>query len=479
MPLLLTYQNSNFRHHIEYSLTALFRLIFQDFLVIPYEQLKSTALSTDTLIISYGKNKPTCISKFNIHIYESILFSEQYLHLTSLPQKPLTLNTGIPILYHASQQITGNIKKDKHSLETSFDLVASVFFMLSQYEEVISPHFDQHGRISAHSSLAYREHFLARPIVNEYALLIKQWIIDIGFPISSLLQPNNRFNVCLTHDIDQLSKYPLIRSVTKAASLLVRGQKNQFTEYSTQLWNVLAKKKLDPYKNIKTILSLEKEYGVRSTFLFLVNNEYNNKFNYDISSPYVRQQISSLLSTNNEIALHGSPKASRESSVLLHQKIKLEQIVGRKTTSNRYHFLQFNPTITPGILEKAKIEIDSTVGYFDHEGFRAGICTPYYLFDLGRGQATSVLEVPLIIMDCTLERPQYRGLSLQDSKTISQQYIKTVSSYNGCCSILWHNTYFVEGDFTGYTDLYRDIICMIKNQRGSTITLREAHQQYS
>jgi len=40
--------------------------------------------------------------------------------------------------------------------------------MLTRYEEVVKSVKDEHERFPARASLAYREGFLMRPIVNEY-----------------------------------------------------------------------------------------------------------------------------------------------------------------------------------------------------------------------------------------------------------------------------------------------------------------------
>ncbi len=61
-------------------------------------------------------------------------------------------------------------------------------------------------------------------------------------------------------------------------------------------------------------------------------------------------------------------------------------------------------------LAAAGIDWDSTLGYSDMAGFRLGVCHAIPLFDPVRLEPMGVEEHPLIVMDCTLNWPQYMGL---------------------------------------------------------------------
>ena len=53
---------------------------------------------------------------------------------------------------------------------------------------------------------------------------------------------------------------------------------------------------------------------------------------------------------------------------------------------------------------------DSTLGWAERPGFRSGFSFPYRLYDLGRERAHSLVEVPLVLMDGTLDAAHYLGL---------------------------------------------------------------------
>ena len=49
-----------------------------------------------------------------------------------------------------------------------FDIFAAIFYLLSRYEEYLPHEKDSYGRFSHFSSLAFRENFLDRPLINEW-----------------------------------------------------------------------------------------------------------------------------------------------------------------------------------------------------------------------------------------------------------------------------------------------------------------------
>ena len=66
-------------------------------------------------------------------------------------------------------------------LVCAVDIVATLFFMLTRWEEAIDdPPLDQHGRWPATASLAYRQSFLDRPIVNEYVEAVWSMLAHLG-----------------------------------------------------------------------------------------------------------------------------------------------------------------------------------------------------------------------------------------------------------------------------------------------------------
>ncbi len=76
------------------------------------------------------------------------------------------------------------------------DIFAASFFMLTRWEEYVNKNRDIHNRFSATESLAYKQDFLDRPIVNEYVEELKSMLLELD---SSLVFKKREYQLFLTH----------------------------------------------------------------------------------------------------------------------------------------------------------------------------------------------------------------------------------------------------------------------------------------
>lgn len=85
---------------------------------------------------------------------------------------------------------------------------------------------------------------------------------------------------------------------------------------------------------------------------------------------------------------------------------------------------------------------DSTVGFAEQIGFRAGTCVPYrpWLFPLNR--QADLLEIPLVVMDRTLLG--YMGFTREESIHEVRKLLARCRSVGGVFTILWHNDAFLD-----------------------------------
>lgn len=476
MKIIIIYENDKYRNQIEYTFQTIFSILRLDYQILEYSQLQTEDINLrNALLISYGKEKLNIEASRQIHIYQSDFFSEPYQNKKLLPSQPLPRYKKIPIIYSGKGKVKNFIQETLNSIETNIDIIASSFFMLSRYEETINQKRDKYGRFPAYESLAYKEEFLSIPIVNEYARLLQQLLIKIGLhqPLKTTWPNNSKFAVCLTHDIDQVQTYNTINLLKKIA-LFLNGKvrPTKLLDYFKNFLLTCAHLKIDPSWNFNEIIEIESNYNFQSTFHFLVDNEFHNKFDiiYDIKSKRLTNLLWTLKKGGYEIALHGSPQASTNIELFSKQRSKLDHLVGN-VFGNRFHYLFYEANKTPPLLENSKIHYDSTVGYPEHDGYRAGITLPYYLFDLQNNKQTNILEIPLVIMDTTLNTPRYKNLSLEEAWEICKYHLTLLEEYQGCFSILWHNSYFNESEFPGYKELYEKILFWIREHNG--IGLRE------
>ena len=107
------------------------------------------------------------------------------------------------------------------------------------------------------------------------------------------------------------------------------------------------------------------------------------------------------------------------------------------------------------IYEKIGIKADYTMGYADHVGFRAGICTPFSFFDLLEDKETSLLVHPFSYMDGTLN--QYMNLPVEEAIVKVQQLKEEVKAVEGQFIGVWHNeTLNDKGIWKGWRKVFEE-----------------------
>lgn len=107
---------------------------------------------------------------------------EQYLSEDNIPgavlrlKHPFNAGEDIIALYGRAHLVISD-----RQISCGADLFASAFFLLTRWEEAVLPQRDEYGRFPASAALAWREHFLDRPLVNEYAGLLYQMLVHLGW----------------------------------------------------------------------------------------------------------------------------------------------------------------------------------------------------------------------------------------------------------------------------------------------------------
>ena len=90
----------------------------------------------------------------------------------SIPTLPLQEIEGVPLLFGSPK-----IEWVGDTLLIHADLIASTYFLLTRYEEIVRrTERDDHGRFPGKLSLPFRAGFIERPIVEEYGVLVRQWL---------------------------------------------------------------------------------------------------------------------------------------------------------------------------------------------------------------------------------------------------------------------------------------------------------------
>jgi len=451
--LLVIYDNYGFSPSIEYIFNIIFSIYGINYHIALFNRFNPAEYDLNkVLVVSYGEKYLNTGFRNQIHIYSSGLFGENYLKPDSMPKVPLKRYGELPVIYYGCGDFDGFVRKSENLLETNIDIIASSFFMLSRYEEVVSDKKDKFGRFPATESLAYKEGFLNRPIVNEYIELLWKWIdsFNLGFKRRRLWEDKD-FAVCLTHDVDTVKKYKVYPPLLTISSLTLR-QKDLRRVFATIIDYFKAKLGKDPYDNFSYIMELEGRFGFKSSFYFMSGRNTKYDASYSINDSYIISLIKTLQGKGFEMGLHPSFNSYNNFQMLNLEKEKLEKASENVIFGGRQHYLRWKTPNTWRILEKAGLKYDTTLSFADYEGFRCGICFPYKPFDVLENRVLNIWELPLIIMDGSLFN--YQNLTPEEGFQRINGIINIVKEYQGVFVLLWHNSSLDNLRYPGWIKVY-------------------------
>ena len=362
-------------------------------------------------------------------------------------------NISIPFLFNDSDKEEVLTNKDNRII-INYDIVASSFYFLSGWNEYVSSEKDDFGRVKYNSTLIHRLKIDGVPVVNYYFDILSDAINQITGQTSKKDWHQHTFAVALSHDIDVCNGAWLQGSFSEF-------KKKRFLSIPKLILNRWFGK--DDWFNFNKITGLERKYNANSTFYFLPRKGKVNKWknaDYDIKSTDIKKAIRDLSENGNEIGVHGSFGTHNNSELLMQDMARIQDNI---VEGNRFHFLMFDVSRTTSVLENTNVKYDTSIGFAEQMGFRRGTCLPFYLFNFEKKQISTVLEIPLIVMDASLIFKKYMGLSQKESVPAVIALIEEVKKFNGVLSILWHNTSFSDYKYTGWCDVYEQIISYCKD----------------
>ena len=151
---------------------------------------------------------------------------------------------------------------------------------------------------------------------------------------------------------------------------------------------------------------------------------------YDVSE--IAEEAKQAAARGSELAVHGID-AWRDSHAGQAEMRQLTSVTAQKTVGVRMHWLYFSPE-SPQRLEQAGFDYDSTCGYNDAVGFRAGTSQAFQPAGTER-----LLELPLLIMDSALFYRERMGLSRDEALNKCRQVVADVRQFGGTMVINWHD----------------------------------------
>jgi hypothetical protein len=346
----------------------------------------------------------------------------------------------------------------------NFDIVASSFYLLSCWQEYIDKNRDKFGRFRFKDSIQYKLNIAFQPVVNYYFDILKHAIEKIyNTQLQSKLWQKNDFAVFVSHDIDTCE------SAWKQASYWQMRNGNFIMPFHL-IYNKLKGK--DGWFNFDQILDIEKKLEISSTFFFISNSTPRKGFrngDYDLTKRKFSKVFKDIQKHNSEIGLHSGFGAHLNSDYLNHDINKMPLSIN----GNRFHYLNFDIGNTPNLLQNTNLKYDSTMGFAESAGFRSSFCLPYFLYDIKKDCQTSIVEIPLVIMDSSLRLKCYMNLSQEEIAFLTKRLVKEIKKFNGIFSINWHNTRFSDLKDPGWADTFIKIVNICKNENANFFTGEE------
>jgi hypothetical protein len=294
------------------------------------------------------------------------------------------------------------------------------------------------------------------PTLELHISFLRDLILRSSIPVLEIppVPAGYKFIACLTHDVD----HPAIRNhffdhtmfgflcrATLGSLVdLFRGRKS-LKQFISNLAAALSLPLVylgwmkDPWAQFDRYVKIEK--GASSTFFFIPAKDNagvplrgrsatKRAAKYDIAN--MRADLRSLGKAGCELGVHGID-AWNNSTAGRRELDKLKSVTGNNELGVRMHWLYFDEN-SNAALEEAGFSYDSTCGYNQTVGYRAGTLQVFKPRPVQR-----LLELPLHVMDTALFFDGYSNFSPKHAKAAVSELIEHAVKFGGVLTFNWHD----------------------------------------
>lgn len=333
-----------------------------------------------------------------------------------------------------NHQLTKVNWNDIHCLkfdQQNEDPFASIFYVLSRYEEYLDFKPDSHERFTASESILKKMGWLNQPICDIWSESILKWLNSF---YSTVNMPKQQAELLITFDIDNTYAYKY-----KSAIQQIGGRVKDFIKGNHQRMDERRRVTVDGEKDpFDTFDSIE-EYlnqGIDVQMFWLLGDLKKYDRNVPWSHP-IHQRLIRNLSRQFPIGIHPSYFSNLMPEKVDEERGRLEHIIGEPVYSSRQHFLKVKFPFTYQYLAKIGMKTDYSMGFSDDVGFRLGTARRVRFYDLSNELHTDLELQPFVYMDGTLN--QYLGYTPEESKKVIEEMVAQVVRYGGTFCCIWHN----------------------------------------
>jgi peptidoglycan/xylan/chitin deacetylase (PgdA/CDA1 family) len=328
--------------------------------------------------------------------------------------------------------------------------------MVSGAQAIVRVGFDLFEEVRHLLTLGQPKEFASIPTLELHISLLRDLIIRGGVTLAEIppVPAGHRFIVCLTHDLDHPGVCYhkcdhtmfgfLYRALVGSFINFCRGRRSLRQvaiswKAAFSLPLVFAGLAKDFWDQLDQYLDLER--GLGSTFFVIPtkgdtgvdshgHRRARRASRYALAD--IAEELEKLIAANCEIAVHGID-AWRDSTKGCNERESIQQVTGTSEVGVRMHWLYFDSQ-APRLIEKAGFAYDSTAGYNETIGYRAGTAQVFKHLNADR-----LLELPLHIMDTALFYPSYMNLLDKQADAAIRPLIENAMRLGGVLTINWHD----------------------------------------
>ncbi len=294
------------------------------------------------------------------------------------------------------------------------------------------------------------------PTLDWHITLLRDLIVGAGLSVVEIppVPAGYAFTVCLTHDVD----HPVLRNhkldhtalgflYRATVGSLLNGCRGRLRGGDVlKNWSAALRFPLVQLGFAQDFWSsfdryLEMERGLASTFYVIprsgdpgrnvqAKHLERRAARYDLAD--IQSQLDRILADGGEIGLHGID-AWTDSTQARKERDRIATFTKRTDLGVRMHWLCFGES-SPASLEQAGFSYDSTLGYNDTVGYRAGTLQAFKLPGTKR-----LIELPLHVMDTALFYADHLNLSPDGARKITGQIISDAGRFGGALTVNWHD----------------------------------------
>lgn len=341
-------------------------------------------------------------------------------------------------------------------------LLRLVADLLTQASDATAPR-DRHGRPVSEANAMVEAGVARVAVVSRLARALDDAVRraagDREVLVVSPWPGGMRWAAALTHDLDVGSLWPLFTTL-RLTELLRKGEVGRaLATLGAGVRSALR----DPIRSgVQEALATELEHIVTSTWFIICATPTfatlrAGDVTYRPESRRVRAILRALREAGHELGLHGSFETARDGGSFVAQRERLASLAGDEVRGVRQHFLKREPGVTERAMAAAGFAFDSTCGFADRNGFRAGVADVFPVWDGSAGEPLALEELPF----CWMDRAQskYQGIEdparwIDDARELAGECEAVQGAWCG----IWHPNLTASLGFPGASEAYASLV---------------------